>query len=346
MKRASHARSAALLMLVLLTACDNVSWGGMDMAVVPPPPKASAQVDSLSAAGAVDERMPSGPVLYHVLRDSTRASMTPVAEVSGDSLLPVRAAGDPGAYGTRFIAEQMRQGSEFALFSDGVRRGTFVVQSAEVPESPNPCMRRPLAHGSLELGSNAAGITEFIAIAKPHAPQVPRRIDEQLQVTRTMQVVGPIIAERMIRARGAPLPGNWQRAMAQVTPFPAANQQDAAFATTFVVGDTLGPGLDSEGYSLFYVGIPALASFDTVYVDYRDYATGGKQAPRVVDFLDWNRDDQVDLLLQTYGVNDVWYEAVSRGSDGEWRRVFRDRCEMTAAPVADTTAVDTVPSGQ
>jgi hypothetical protein len=332
-------------MLVLLPACDNVSWGGTDVAVVPPPPKASAPSDSLNAEGGIDERMPSGPVLYHVLRDSTTAMMVPVAEVSGDSLLAVRAQGDAGSYGARFIAEQMRQGAEFALFSDGVRRGTFVVQAAEVPESPNPCLRRPTARGSLELGANAAGITEFIAIAKPHAPQVPRRIDEQLQVTRTMQVVGPILAERMIRARSAPLPGNWQRAMAQVTPFPAANQQDAAFATTFVVGDTLGPGLDSDGYSLFYVGVPALASFDTVYVDFRDYATTGKQAPRVVDFLDWNRDDQVDLLLQTFGVNDAWYEAVSRGADGTWRRVFRDRCEMTAAPVADTTAVDTIPRG-
>ena len=347
MKRASlHARSAVLLMLVLLSGCDNVSWGGADVAVVPPPPRTTASLDSLGEDGVASERMPTGPVLYHVLRDSTRATMVPVAEVSGDSLLPVRAQGDGGTYGARFIAEQMRQGAEFALFADGVRTGTFVVQSAEVPESPNPCLRRPRAHGSLEMSANAAGITEFIAIAKPHAPQVPRRIDQQLQVSRTMQVVGPILAERMIRARGASLPGNWQRAMAQLTPFPAANQQDAAYAATFLVGDTLGPGLDSDGYSLFYIGVPALASFDTVYVDYRDYATTGKQAPRVIDFLDWNRDDQVDLLLQTFGVNDMWYEAVSRGNDGVWRRVFRDRCEMAAAPApADTMSVDTIPGG-
>lgn len=343
MTRASrHARAAALLIVAFLTACDNVSWGGADMAIVPPPPKSTAAPDTTAAGEPTTERMPTGPVLYHVLRDSLTATMVPVAEVSGDSLLAVRAAGDPGAYGTRFIAEQMRQGAEFALFADGVRAGTFVVQSAMVRESTDACLQRPVAQGALELGANAAGVTEFIAIAKPHAPQVPRRIDQQLQVSRTMQVVGPILAERMIRARNASLPGNWQRAMEQVTPFPVANQQSAAFATTFLVGDTLGPGMDNDGYSLFFVAIPALASFDTVYVDYRDYPTTGKQAPRVIDFIDWNRDEQVDLLMQVYGIDDRWYEAVSRGADGEWRRVFRDRCERSAAPVVEDEALDTV----
>ncbi len=343
MTRASrYARAAALMIVALLPACDNVSWGGADIAIVPPPPQATAAPDTLSPDAPVNERMPTGPVLFHVLRDSLSARMVPVAEVSGDSLLPVRAQGDPGAYGRRFIAEQMRQGAEFALFTDGVRAGTFVVSSAEVPDSPDPCMQRPTATGSLELSAGTAAIREFIAIAKPHAPTVARRIDQQLTVSRTMQVVGPILAERMIRARGAQLPGNWQRAMEQVTPFPAANQQSAAFATTFLVGDTLGPGLDNEGYSLFFVAIPSLASFDTVYVDYRDYTQTGKQAPRVIDYLDWNRDDQVDLLMEVFGVSDRWFEAVSRGSDGKWRRALRDRCERTAAPIAEGESPDTV----
>lgn len=338
-----HARAAALLIVAGLPACDNVSWGGADVAVVPPPPRAAATPDTTAAGEPTTERMPQGPVIFHVLRDSLTATMVPVAEVSGDTLVAVRAAGDPAAYGTRFIAEQMRQGSEFALFADGVRAGTFVVQAAQVQESPDACLQRPVATGALELGANTADVREFLAIAKPHAPQVPRRIDQQLQVSRTMQVVGPILAERMIRARSAPLPGNWQRAMEQITPFPAANQQSAAFATTFLVGDTLGPGLDNEGYSLFFVAIPALASFDTVYVDYREYGTTGKQAPRVVDFIDWNRDEQVDLLLEVYGVNDRWYEAVTRGADGQWHRVFRDRCERSSAPpLAEEEAPDTV----
>src|SRR5690606_39635287 len=95
MTRASrYARAAALLIVALLPACDNVSWGGADIAVVPPPPQATASPDTLSPDAPVNERMPSGPVLFHVIRDSATATMIPVAEVSGDSLLPVRAKGD------------------------------------------------------------------------------------------------------------------------------------------------------------------------------------------------------------------------------------------------------------
>ena len=44
-----------------------------------------------------------------------------------------------------------------------LRAGTFVVSSAEVPDSPDPCMQRPTATGSLELSAGTAAIREFIA---------------------------------------------------------------------------------------------------------------------------------------------------------------------------------------
>ena len=43
MKPANRSASAAAgLIVILLTGCDNVSWGGVDVAVVHPPPKATA----------------------------------------------------------------------------------------------------------------------------------------------------------------------------------------------------------------------------------------------------------------------------------------------------------------
>jgi hypothetical protein len=122
--------------------------------------------------------------------------------------------------------------------------------------------------------------------------------------------------------------------MAQLKPFPVPSGEQPAYATTFVVGDTLGPGLDDEGYSLFYIGIPSQASFDTTFVDYRPYPETGKAAPRVIDFLDWDRDEQAELLLQVYGVNDVWFEAVGADDRGRWRRIFHDRCAGATPPPA------------
>jgi hypothetical protein len=66
--------------------------------------------------------------------------------------------------------------------------------------------------------------------------------------------------------------------------------------------------------------------YDTAYVSFSDYRETGKRAPRVVDFLDWDRSGHVDLLLQVYGVDATWFEAVARGADGRWRHVLSGRC--------------------
>jgi hypothetical protein len=198
----------------------------------------------------------------------------------------------------------------------------------------------------MELVPGADQIPEFLAIANQYAPGIRRRTGPPLEPTRTMQVLGPILAEKMIRARRAPLPSNWQRAMKQLRPIPVSGTPEPGFAASFVVGDTLGPGGDNEGYSLVFVGIPAQFSFDTVFVQFANFAQGGKAAPRIVDFLDWNRDDQPELLLQVYGTRDSWFETVGRTQRNVWKRTFQDRCRPGAAtsipqPDGDTISRDT-----
>lgn len=312
------------LMVTLISACDNVNWGGADVAVVPPPPKASG----LPISGEdLAEAIPEGPILFYVVPSENGGAMVPVAQIAGDSLLPLRANKDVGLYTTRFIAAHMRKGSEFALYRNGARVGTFVVQTATTPEA-NTCPALPRAQGTMELSSAAAGVTEYLAIAKPHAPQIRRQLEFPAQPTRNMQVIAPILAEKMIRARRAELPGNWQRAMSQLKTIPIANSQDAGFATTFVVGDELRTGGDNLGYSVFFIGAPgAQFGYDTVFVNFTSFPTQGKAAPRVVDILDWNHDGQADLLLQVYGISDTWFEAVSRNANGQWQTIFKDRCE-------------------
>ena len=343
MKRAiQHGRSVGALILIALSGCDNVSWGGADIAVVPPPPQAQAPTLTPTEEDPTVERLPAGPVLYYVVRTATGGTMTPVAEISGDSLRAIRATQDPTAFAGRFISELMRQGSEFVLFRAGVRVGTLVVESAASPQDGGACAL-PQAAGSLELSADGLGAREFLALSKLNAPDAPRRAEQPLVPSRNMQVVAPIIAERLMRRRRASLPANWQRATAQLLPFPVVTAAGPGYATTFLVGDTLGPGLDAEGYSIFYVGIPSEASYDTAYVDYRPYPETGKAAPRVIDFLDWDRDDRVELLLQVYGVTDAWFEAVGPDEDDEWSRIFADSCRGTpslSSPVL--TGADTV----
>lgn len=335
----SGARLLAVLMLAVAGSCDNISWGGADVAVVPPPPRADAL--PASAEDMAADPLPEGPLLFYVVPTAEAATMIPVAEISGDSLLPLRAKGDARLYANRLIAAQMRRGAEFVLYRRGTRVGNFVIQDATVP-SGDVCPLLPVARGTLELASGAQQIPEYLAIAKISAPEMGRNFPFTTEPTRNMQIIAPILAEKMIRARAAELPGNWQRALAQLQPFPIANNRDAGFAATFLVGDELRAGGDNVGYSVFFVGQPgAQFGYDTVYVSFNNYPQTGKAAPRVVDFLDWNRDGQVDLLIQMYGPSSTWFEAVSRSQSGEWQRSFRDKCESqrpSTIPQPDTSA--------
>jgi hypothetical protein len=326
---------AFVLMLTVVTACDNIGWGGADLAIVKPPPKASG----LPASGDdLAEKMPEGPILFYVVPNQGGGTMVPVGEISGDSLKPLHPRKDLGIYSNNFIAANMRRGSEFALFRNGARVGTFVVQNATAPAA-NSCPALPRAQGTLELSAGADKIPEFLAIAKTHAPEIRRQLDFPAEPTRSMQVIAPILAEKMIRARHAELPANWMRAMAQLKPFPIGSQGDPGFATTFLVGDELATGGDNDGYSVFFIGVPgAQFGYDTTYVRFTNYPTDGKAAPRVVDVLDWNRDGQVDLLLQVYGNSDTWFEAVGKTENGGWKRTFRDRCKQPGATSGIPTA--------
>jgi hypothetical protein len=352
MKSANPRAGAAVgLIVILLAGCDNVSWGGADLAIVPPPPKARSTTPAATVEARV-EALPTKPILYYVSRNQSGAFMTPVGEVQGDSLAPIRATGDAQTYAGRFIAEFMREGAEFTLFSRGVRAGTFIVHDASLPAQPQ-CPLLPTASGALELSSGVTA-TEFLAIARADAPAVPRRVSPPETTGRMRSIVGPILAERIMRARQAELPASWERANAQVIAFPAATSADDAFAATFLVGDQLGPGDDNVGHSVFFIAAPntSQTGYDTVFVSFRNYSETGKAAPRVIDFLDWNRDESSELLLQVYGVNDTWFEAIGRSRAEGWRRIFRDRCEdggrsLILPPPAppDTAAADTAENG-
>lgn len=337
------------LILIGASGCDNVDWGGTNVAVVPPPPKAAAGED---AAQQTDMGpLPNGPVIYRVRADSANGVITPIAEVVGDSLAPLGMGADADLYGSRFISEHMRRGSEFTLFRNGARVGTLVVQSAEVPRAAM-CRRLPRARGTLELAGTTSGGGEFLAMSKRSAPDAEPPTFS-MQPTPGMRRVMPILAERALRARQSQLPGNWQAAMVQVQPFPVSRSGDAAIASTFLVDDQLQVGNDDTGYSLFLVAVPRrdLTGYDTTYVEYSSYPETGKRAPRVVDFLDWDRDGDAELLLEVYGTKRSWFESVGT-VDEKWRRIFAEQCDVEEPATPDTTAAsaaaatrDTIRSG-
>lgn len=330
-------RLAALLILIGIGGCDNVEWGGLDLAVVPPPPQASEPAPEVTDT----DRLPEGPVLYYVRRDSVSAEVVPVGEITDDGMVPIAGGDDPETFGNRFIGAFLREGAEFTLFNRSRRAGTLIVDSAQVPET-GVCRSVPRATGHLELSGSAGQATEFLAMARTQAPEGRVLPGDEVEPSRRMQVLGPILAERALRQRRAQLP-NWSTARRQVFPFPVSETRDPAFTSTFLVDDELRVGNDDVGYSLFIVYTPqAQSGYDTAYVAHTNYPTEGKSAPRVIDFLDWDRDGSPELLMQVYGTDQAWFEAVG-ATDGEWSRILQDRCDpgATVVDAPPDTADDT-----
>lgn len=340
-------RLLLLSIVMLLSACDNVNWGGAQFSVVAPPPgaRSSSQEEDL-AEQVIDEQPPTGPILYYVRAGEDQAVLVPVASIEPDTLHHISAQEDWELYSQRFITHNLRQGTEFTLFHHGERAGTFVLHTAQIP-GEDLCPRTPRATGTLELNSSAIGTTEFLALAKTHAPTGGRRrAAPSLQPDRRLPLQAGILAERAIRARGARLPNNWERAMIDFRVFPTPGSADPSFAATFTIGDSTGRGANPSGYSIFLIAQPkARTGYEIEFIDFIDFATRGRATPRVIDFLDWNRSGGTGLLLEVTSGADTWFEAVGL-HNGSWRPLLQTRCEAPPASAAEREGTDSIPGSR
>lgn len=326
-------RLAVLLMVIAVGGCDNVEWGGIDLAIVPPPERErdTTTVETTSA-------LPEGPVLFYVHRDSAGATVIPVGQIAGDALAPITPGEDMDDFGARFMDAFLAPDAQLALFRRGQRVGTLSIDSAVVPEPP-VCRPLPRATGTVELAGGTGDVTEFLALQPVTAPE--SRPDDELEPVRSMQVVSDMLAGDMLRARNAGVI-NAAAARMQLQPFPLTGSPDPGFTVTYLVDDTLGLGDDDTGASLFVVFTPrGQAGYEPAFVSFTGYDADGKAAPRVIDFLDWDRDGAVEILLEIFGTGTSWFRAVGVTDDG-WGEIFEERCDPRTAPAA----VDTIqPAG-
>ncbi|HEX2188114.1 MAG TPA: hypothetical protein VHG51_04415 [Longimicrobiaceae bacterium] len=321
-----RARSAALLILTALPGCDNVDFGTVDVQVVPPPPPGGAREIRPDAQTFADLGLPSGTVLFHVVRGEGGAQVTPVAEVSGDSLRTLRRPSgvSPEAYESRFRQAVLEPGAQLELFRRGASVGTLTLGGP----GPATACGIPTATGNAITVAAAADVGEFLAFRRGLAPEVRGEYTPP-QVNRSINTYASIVAERLVLQNGLPRPRSWPGAQRDLQALEIAEGGNPEMAATYLVGDRLAVGpAEDAGYSVFYLaGYETRSGYTPFYQEVRDYRRTGKAAPRVVDYLDWNEAGGRDVLVQVYGPNETWFEAVSQDRGNRWIKVWEGpRC--------------------
>ncbi len=322
-----------------LAACDVVERGGASVQIVKAPERARAEpaAEAVEAAPAREPiRLPAAPVLFRVWRvGDGRARAEPIAAL-GDTLEGIApdAAERWVEYSSAFAARHYPPGSELALHREGIRVGTFRVDSARRDSVGScPSLR---ADGRVELTPAALGTQEYLATGERVARVAPPREDYRpLDLRPETRELAVVLADRALQERGW---GEvWRPRQAQdLRPVRRLGEGPPGFAATFLKDDSLTvapPG--PQAASLFLVAdYDRAVGYVPAFLELQRYAEGDKRAPRWVDRFDTDGDGRLEWVVLAFGVRTRWYE-VYRGADGRFRRVWSGRiplCEVAASP--------------
>jgi hypothetical protein len=307
--------------------CDNVAFGEAHMEVVPPP----VTIDTTETVEESDVAGPENihrPVLLAGLRDGLRATLTVVGEVDGDVLRPFPHPDFPDD--TTRLAGLVAPGSEWTLFSEGVRVGRLVTESAQ--RADTYCGTRVTISGVVEVVPTAATAERLLALPALDGSTRDYGAYEELAHVYDQRVASLEIAQEAIPANNAV----WPRlgvldARQHIQAFDLSGTSGPFVAATFMYQDSLAVTPPGQGaYALFVIGEQVGASHQTAYVWYRAVDTDGKGAPRYFDHLDWDGDGDEEILLDVFGSNRRWFAGLTRRS-GSWERTFQDACGTGAA---------------
>jgi hypothetical protein len=321
------------VILAVATGCDNVSFGGIDIRLDPPPVTEVATGDT-AAAGAPPPELPAGPVLFRVDRSGSRARISPVGEISADSLLPLTSEREDARFRDYFVQERMERGREFTLFAHGERVGRFLLgDSTWVDE--DACTKPPVASGVVEVLPSAGSATRFLALDASHGElfshgdYTARTVDQALRVTAA-NVAGTVIMDV-----GARWPSSMGRARGDVQVFPVSPDEPPVIAATYLYEDQMAIAeATPASYAFFLLAEDGGQGYRFSYYWYRLVAEEGKGAARYFGHMDWNGDGAPEMLVEVLGARERWHAALSRTAGG-WQRFFEDPCgapELQAPP--------------
>jgi hypothetical protein len=320
------------VILTLLTGCDNVAWGGIDVRLEGPsaPPAVYSSQAGDSTESVELPSLPTGPVLLAGVRSGDSAHLTVVGMVAGSGLEAFPSEDETPGFRDHFSRTLLARGTELILFAEGVRVGRMTVTDRGTDESL--CVARPTVDGLVELLPAAGEVERLLALrdtgalSRPFGAYAPVGLPDPRSATLAL-------GSAAIADSGAPWPPSLTGARADIQGFRLAGQLGDFAAITFLFGDQLAVGdpTDPGAYSLFVIGQQDPAGWTPGYVRYRraDEPTG-KGAPRLFGHLDWNGDGTPEALLEVFGRRTRWFASVGL-EGGRWVGTFEDPCGLAPA---------------
>lgn len=324
-------RKHLLALVVILTAgtgCDNVEWGGMDFELSPPAATTRTATEEVETTPTGGPENFDGPLLLAGVRDGERADLVLVGEVHPGTL---RYFPDPDfPQDVERLARMTEVGSEWVLFSEGVRVGRMTTEVSQT--APGYCGDRVSLSGVVELVPSAASAERFLALPADDAEGRPYEPYVSIQHDYDQRVGSLALATETLRERGATWPTRGVLdARDHIQAFQLRNARVESIAATFMHADELAVGPPGpQAYALFVMGAPNGDEYASDYLWYRAVDTEGKGAPRYFDHLDWDGDGQDEVLLDVLGANQRWFAALSE-REGSWVRTFQDSCGSRSA---------------
>lgn len=322
-----------------LSGCDNVAWGGAEVRLTPPPPVEGDSTRARGGDGDTDPDLPplpEGPLLLTGTRDGADATLTVVGEIRGDAVLPIPAERDAPGYTEYLTRNRLSPGTEFFLFSRGVRVGRMSAGRSGVDD--RFCQPRPTVSGIVEMVPTASEAVRFLAVPAQQAGAIGFGEYNVLSDDFDQRSASIEIIQDAIRENGATWPSALVPARADIRSLALAGVPGNSFVATFLYEDQLRAAQPSRnGWSMFMLGVPTNGGYERAFTLYRPVDPQGKGAPRLVDHFDWDNDGVGEMLLDVYGSSSQWFATVDRRG-GEWSVSFQDSCGQPAPAAADTTS--------
>lgn len=313
------------VILTVASGCDNVSWGGVDMRLVAPPPPVAPLIPTQTQG---EEEiplppLPEGPILLAGTRDGDQAALTVVGEVRGDAVAPLVTDAEAPGFTDHVTRNLLAPGTELILFAEGVRVGRMTVAGSGMDD--RFCSPRPTVTGTVEMVPGASGATRLLALRGGPAAR-PFGTYRALSHDYDQRVASLALGTEGIRQAGVPFPSSLVDSRVDIQVFRLPEDGGTSIAATFMDHDRLAVAPPREGaWALFVVGTQQGGRYASGYLGFRPADAQGKGAPRYFSHLDLNGDGSSELVLDVFGRDSRWFATLSRRG-GTWVQTFQDPC--------------------